>query len=109
MSSGIVTEHQLVLRVMRLARPQFNTPVSFPVDHADPYAPGIANAVKEITGEESVDFPLGSYLMAPQTMALIYLGETFTFYVAILNDGATDCTDVCVQVDIQTQSQRGLV
>uniref|UniRef100_A0A915DLT1 Transcription factor BTF3 n=1 Tax=Ditylenchus dipsaci TaxID=166011 RepID=A0A915DLT1_9BILA len=97
----------LVLRVMRLARPKLyeNSP-TLAVDPADPYSTDIANAIKSISGEDSVEYPIGTSLMAPQQMDLIYLGETFTFYVAVLNEGNEVYTDVCVKADIQTQTQR---
>lgn len=31
----------------------------------------------------------------------IYLGETFTFYIAVLNEGDQSCSDVCVKVGFQ--------
>ncbi|KAH7718071.1 Protein C56C10.7 a [Aphelenchoides avenae] len=91
---------------MRLARPKFNDPVCMSVDPGDPYAAGIAEAVKNVTGQDSTEFPVGNFLMAPQTIDNIYLGETFTFYVSVLNESDQTCTEVSVKADIQTQTQR---
>jgi hypothetical protein len=53
---------------MRLARPKFTDQTCLPVDPADPFSQGIASAVKTVTGQDDVDFPIGSYLKAPQSM-----------------------------------------
>lgn len=53
---------------MRLARPKFREPVCMAVDHGDPCSLAIANAVESITGQSSVEFPVGEFFMAPQTM-----------------------------------------
>lgn len=36
----------------------------------------------------------------------IYLGETFSFYVVVVNDSDQICSDVVVKADLQTQTQR---
>ncbi|KAK0393620.1 hypothetical protein QR680_000312 [Steinernema hermaphroditum] len=96
----------LSLKVMRLARPKFHEKVCVPVDPLDPFSTLIETAMCKVTGEENAEFPVGKFLMAPQMFDNIYLGETFSFYVSVLNESSQKCYDVCVKADLQTTSQR---
>uniref|UniRef100_A0A914D0L3 Trafficking protein particle complex subunit 13 n=1 Tax=Acrobeloides nanus TaxID=290746 RepID=A0A914D0L3_9BILA len=99
----------LMLRVMRMAKPKFQEPICMSVDPGDPFSQPIQEAVSQLTGQESMEYVVGEFLMAPQTIDNIYLGETLTFYVAVLNESSQICTDVCLKADLQTQTQRILL
>ncbi|TMS33209.1 hypothetical protein L596_000974 [Steinernema carpocapsae] len=96
----------LSLKVMRLARPKFHEKVCVPIDPLDRVSTLIDTSMSKVTGEENAEFPVGKFLMAPQQFENIYLGETFSFYVSVLNESAQNCYDVCVKTDLQTTSQR---
>lgn len=53
---------------MRMARPKFHEPICMSVDPGDPFSTQIQDAVKQLTGLESMEFPVGEFLMAPQTI-----------------------------------------
>ena len=53
---------------MRMSRPSFNDPVCMGIDPADPFATGIEKAMSGINGCDSMEAPVGHYLMAPQTI-----------------------------------------
>uniref|UniRef100_A0AC34R6R2 Trafficking protein particle complex subunit 13 n=2 Tax=Panagrolaimus sp. JU765 TaxID=591449 RepID=A0AC34R6R2_9BILA len=102
-----VNKDQLLsLKVMRMSRPTFNDPVCMGIDPADSFSADIEKAMVSVNGCDSMELPVGQYLMAPQTIENIYLGETFNFYVVVLNDSDQVCSDVLVKADLQTQSQR---
>ena len=54
--------------VMRMSRPSFNDPVCMGIDPSDAFATGIEKAMIGINGCDSMEFPVGHYLMAPQTI-----------------------------------------
>lgn len=104
---------------MRLAKPKFFETPAMSIDPADEFASDIQSVLKNHTGQESVEFMLSDFLLAPQSIDNIYLGETFTFYVAVLNSSDADvCTNISIevrfkiysmflfQVCIQTQTQK---
>ncbi|CAD5226643.1 unnamed protein product [Bursaphelenchus xylophilus] len=105
-SSPKNSPHLLTLRVMRLARPKFHESCSMGIDPADEFSNLINEVVTKAHGKESMEVPLSGFLMAPQTIDNIYLGETFTFYVAVLNESDQLCNNVKLKTDIQTQSQK---
>ncbi|KAI6175929.1 hypothetical protein M3Y97_00743900 [Aphelenchoides bicaudatus] len=99
--------HALVLKVMRLAKPKFFEPPIMGVDPADEFASDIQTALYQHTGQASMEIPLSDFVLAPQSIDNIYLGETFTFYMAVLNTSENDvCTSLSVQAHIQTQTQK---
>jgi len=104
--AAISKDQLLSLKVMRMSRPTFNEPICMGIDPADPFSKGIEKAMTGINGCESMELPLGYYLMAPQSIENIYLGETFTFYVVVLNESDQVCSDVTIKADLQTQTQR---
>ncbi|KAI6217559.1 hypothetical protein M3Y99_01760400 [Aphelenchoides fujianensis] len=75
--------HALVLRVMRLSKPKFHEAITMAVDPADEFAADIAQGLQNFTGQESAEIPFTNFLMAPQSIDNIYLGETFSFYLTI--------------------------
>uniref|UniRef100_A0A7E4W704 Trafficking protein particle complex subunit 13 n=1 Tax=Panagrellus redivivus TaxID=6233 RepID=A0A7E4W704_PANRE len=101
-TAAAAREQLLTLKVMRMSRPAFHEPVTMAVDPADPFASGIEKAVNAISGSDSMEFPVGECLMAPQALDNIYLGETFTFQIVVMNDSPQSCTEVSVKADLQT-------
>jgi hypothetical protein len=53
---------------MRLAKPKFFEPPTMGIDPADEFALDIQSAVYHHTGQESMEFPLSDYLLAPQSI-----------------------------------------
>lgn len=106
--SNASTQQLLALRVMRLARPKFAPLDGFSHDPADPTGFGemLAGKVAEISKESRHDLPIGEYLIAPQMFENIYLGETFTFYVNVVNESETNVVNVSLKCELQTSTQR---
>ncbi|KAI6214333.1 hypothetical protein M3Y94_00255100 [Aphelenchoides besseyi] len=110
MADSAVRSHALVFRVMRLAKPKFYEATTMSVDSSDEFALDISTALQNYTGQESTEIPLTNYLLAPQSIDNIYLGETFTFYMTVSNSSDSDvCTNVTVQASIQTQTQKHIL
>ncbi|CAD5219074.1 unnamed protein product [Bursaphelenchus okinawaensis] len=105
-SSPKNTPHMITLRVMRLARPKFFEGASMGIDPADEFSGLVDQVVCKSTGKDGMEFPVSGFLMAPRSIDNIYLGETFTFYVAVLNESGQKCQGVKLQTDIQTQTQK---
>jgi|UniRef100_A0AC35F0Z1 hypothetical protein len=107
MTTENTKDQLLALKVMRMSKPTFNEyGSSMGIDPGDPFASGIEKAMSGINGCDSMELPVGSYLMAPTSIDNIYLGETFTFYIVVLNESDQICSDISVKVDLQTQTQR---
>lgn len=53
---------------MRMARPKFQEPICMPMDPGDPFSHNIQEAVSQLTGQESMEYVVGEFLMAPQTI-----------------------------------------
>lgn len=53
---------------MRLARPKFYEGPSMGIDPADEFSGLINDAVKVSSGQENMQHPMTSYLMAPQVI-----------------------------------------
>jgi len=101
-------EHLLSLKVMRLTKPSVkpllhvtNEPQDLP---GDIFNNSIFNDVATTKGAEMLN--CGELLSLPQAFGSIYLGETFSCYVSILNDSNQVTKDVTLKTDIQTSSQR---
>ncbi|CAP25053.3 Protein CBG04321 [Caenorhabditis briggsae] len=106
--SNSSTQQLLALRVMRLARPKFAPLDGFSHDPVDPTGFGelLAGKVAEISKESRHDLPIGEYLIAPQMFENIYLGETFTFYVNVVNESESNVVNVSLKCELQTSTQR---
>lgn len=93
---------------MRLARPKFAPVDGFSHDPVDPTGFGelLAGKVSEISKESRQDLPIGEYLIAPQMFENIYLGETFTFYVNVVNESEKTVSSVSLKCELQTSTQR---
>ncbi|RCN31963.1 hypothetical protein ANCCAN_22237 [Ancylostoma caninum] len=92
--------------VIRLSRPKRSEGSPLQVDPVDPsrFAQLINAALA--SGEKRYDTPIGEYLIAPLMFENIYLGETFTFYMNVVNESDQKVTDVSVKCELQTNSQR---
>ncbi|EGT57833.1 hypothetical protein CAEBREN_19830 [Caenorhabditis brenneri] len=93
---------------MRLARPKYAPLDGFSHDPVDPTGFGeiLAGKVSELSKETRHDLPIGEYLIAPQMFENIYLGETFTFYVNVVNESESNVVNVCLKCELQTSTQR---
>ncbi|CAD6195309.1 unnamed protein product [Caenorhabditis auriculariae] len=98
----------LVLKVMRLARAKLAAVDAVSVDPVDPagYGSLIEEGMAQKTGERRFDLPIGDFMIAPQMFENIYLGETFTFYVNVVNESDQRVSNVNVKCELQTASQR---
>ncbi|KAK6733151.1 hypothetical protein RB195_017112 [Necator americanus] len=107
MGETVQSSNQLLsLKVIRLSRPKVPENSSFPTDPVDPSRfSELINAALG-AGEKRYETPIGEYLIAPQMFENIYLGETFTFYMNVVNDSDQKVTDVSVKCELQTNSQR---
>ncbi|CAI2343718.1 unnamed protein product [Caenorhabditis sp. 36 PRJEB53466] len=107
-SSSSSAQQLLALRVMRLARPKFAPLDAFSHDPVDPTGFGqlIASKVSETSKEPRIDLPIGEFLIAPQMFENIYLGETFTFYVNVVNESEKSVVNVVLKCELQTATQR---
>uniref|UniRef100_A0A7N6FHP6 Trafficking protein particle complex subunit 13 n=1 Tax=Anabas testudineus TaxID=64144 RepID=A0A7N6FHP6_ANATE len=101
-------EHLLALKVMRLTKPTLFT--NLPVTCEDRDLPGdlFGQLMREdpstIKGAETLT--LGEMLTLPQNFGNIFLGETFSSYISVHNDGNQIVKDILVKADLQTSSQR---
>lgn len=101
-------EHLLSLKVMRLTKPSIKPLLHVTNESCD--LPGeVFNAelrhdVAVTKGAELMS--CGELLLLPQAFGSIYLGETFSCYVSILNESNQVTKDVALKTDIQTSSQR---
>eukprot|EP01137_Pigoraptor_chileana_P010016 Opistho-2@59080 len=100
--------HLLVLKVMRLSRPNLvsNQPVTcetidFPGTTLHEYTAGDPKTPKDLEA-----FGLGEFLALPQNFGNIYLGETFSSYISVHNDSTQNARDVSIKAELQTSSQR---
>eukprot|EP00112_Aurelia_sp_Birch-Aquarium-sp1_P016607 Seg378.24 transcript_id=Seg378.24/GoldUCD/mRNA.D3Y31 product="Trafficking protein particle complex subunit 13" protein_id=Seg378.24/GoldUCD/D3Y31 len=98
----------LTLKVMRLTRPTIKP--LLPVTCEEQDLPGeffdtdLKSNVAAIKGFEL--FSSGEMLTLPQSFGSIYLGETFSCYLSVLNDSNQHVEDILAKVDLQTSSQR---
>ncbi|CAI5442574.1 unnamed protein product [Caenorhabditis angaria] len=106
--SATGAQQLLALRVMRLARPKFAQVKGFNSDPVDPtgFSQMLNSKICESSGETRHDLPIGEYLIAPQMFENIYLGETFTFYVNVVNDSKIGVVNVNLKCELQTSTQR---
>uniref|UniRef100_A0A8R1HNS7 Trafficking protein particle complex subunit 13 N-terminal domain-containing protein n=2 Tax=Caenorhabditis japonica TaxID=281687 RepID=A0A8R1HNS7_CAEJA len=90
---------------MRLARPKFAPVDGFTSDPVDPTGFGkmLADAVSDNSKESRHDLPIGEFLIAPQMFENIYLGETFTFYVNVVNESETKVVNATCELQTSTQ------
>ncbi|XP_002166018.3 trafficking protein particle complex subunit 13 isoform X1 [Hydra vulgaris] len=101
-------DHLLVLKVMRLTKPSIKSPLHVTAEEHD--FPGdlfyneMMNDISALKGAE--EMAVGEILSLPQAFGSIYLGETFSCYISILNDSNQCCKDISVKTDMQTATQR---
>ena len=108
-SGGGSREQQLTLKVMRLTRPSFAPLPGLALDPAAPphlSAAPLSAGLVSVHGHPDLGLPVGQSLLLPQNFENIYLGETFTCYVCVHNEGAAPVTAVSLKADLQTSSQR---
>ncbi|XP_065069428.1 trafficking protein particle complex subunit 13-like [Rhopilema esculentum] len=98
----------LALKVMRLTRPTIKPLLQVTCEEQDLPGECFENDFKSdaaaIKGIEL--FSSGELLSLPQSFGSIYLGETFSCYLSVLNDSNQHVQDVVAKVDLQTSSQR---
>ena len=101
-------EHLLSLKVMRLTRPTCFPPLVVNCEPrdlpGDLFAQESANDCALSTAPDGLQ--IGQLLLLPQSFGDIYLGETFSCYISIHNDGKEVASDVNIKVDLQTSSLR---
>lgn len=101
-------DNLLSLKVMRLTKPTIKPLLHVTNEEQD--LPGTvfnndtAHYIAATKGAELMT--TGELLSLPQSFGSIYLGETFSCYVSILNDSNQNCREVSLKTDIQTTSQR---
>ncbi|CAJ0608570.1 unnamed protein product [Cylicocyclus nassatus] len=107
MGETVQPSNQLLsLKVVRLSRPKILGTSPLPADPVDPLRFSELISAVLASGEKRYETPIGEYLIAPQMFENIYLGETFTFYMDVVNESDQKVTDVSVKCELQTNSQR---
>ncbi|EYC08017.1 hypothetical protein Y032_0068g254 [Ancylostoma ceylanicum] len=107
MGESLQSSNQLLsLKVIRLSRPKRSEGSPLQVDPVDPSRFSQLINAALASGEKRYDTPIGEYLIAPLMFENIYLGETFTFYMNVVNESDQKVTDVSVKCELQTNSQR---
>lgn len=91
-------EQNITIQVMRLAKPIPNQPIS---SFCGPSDVDFLNS-----GNQFINLPSGQFPIVPHMTSDVFLGECFTFYVAIINTSSFKCEQINIKVDIQTQLQR---
>jgi len=101
-------DHLLSLKVMRLTKPSIKPLVPIACEEQD--LPGLIYnqlVINDVAASKGAEYlSSGELLSLPQAFGSIYLGETFSCYVSILNDSNQLTKDVSLKTDIQTTSQR---
>ncbi|CAG8466115.1 3930_t:CDS:1 [Paraglomus occultum] len=108
-------EHILSLKVMRLSKPTLGQ--THPVYYEN--SSMISNALESLASTELIakqatptqkiplrDLGVSSLLSIPSSFGIIYLGETFDFYLCINNDSTQYAYNVSVRAELQTSAQR---
>ncbi|KAL6733410.1 hypothetical protein Aduo_004060 [Ancylostoma duodenale] len=107
MGESLQSSNQLLsLKVIRLSRPKRPEGSPLQVDPVDPSRFSQLINAALASGEKRYDTSIGEYLIAPLMFENIYLGETFTFYMNVVNESDQKVTDVSVKCELQTNSQR---
>ena len=94
-------EHQLVLRVMRLAKPSFLSNIPIMSENND-----FASTKDSLIEEQFVN---SNILLLPQSFGSIFLGETFVCYLSINNDSDKSTSNITLKADLQTSSQKTIL
>ncbi|CAH0382909.1 unnamed protein product [Bemisia tabaci] len=101
-------EQLLTVRVMRLSKPTLSTPIIVTSDPKDLPGNLLNNALKHdptaVPGTETL--AAGQFLSITQNFGNIYLGETFSGYICVVNTSSQTVTGVSMKVDLQTTSER---
>lgn len=88
---------QPTVRVMRLYKP---------VVHIGSPAPHLTDVTSQFAKKPSEsDFALSNFLMLPDSFGDIYLGETFSAYISVVNGTAEAFHNVTLSIRLQTMSQ----
>jgi hypothetical protein len=90
-----VEANPISLKVMRLCKPSFH--FSIPV---------MCPSLQPPNGEPEPGIAIGGMLSLPQSFGDIYLGETFSCYISLVNISSTPLATVGLKVEVQTQLQR---
>ncbi|XP_050525243.1 trafficking protein particle complex subunit 13 isoform X2 [Daktulosphaira vitifoliae] len=99
-----VIEHPIKLRVMRLGKPVMCNSKVIACDPED--LPGtilneqLKNDVTSLSNSETL--AAGSFLMVPNVLENLYLGETFLCYVYLKNESAQTIYDIVLKAEIDT-------
>ncbi|XP_022162797.1 trafficking protein particle complex subunit 13 [Myzus persicae] len=99
-----VVEHPIKLRVMRLGKPvMFNSKI-VTCDSKDlPGAALNAHLKKDVTTMADAEtLAAGSFLMVPNVLENLYLGETFLCYVYLKNESSQTVYDIILKAEIDT-------
>lgn len=104
MASQQILQHLLQLKVMRLSRPTFPVrTLSEPERLALPLEPGLS-----LDSTSALPDPT-ELLSLPSAFGNIYLGETFSSYIALSNEFPHAVDNVVLRVELQTNSQKLLL
>ncbi|KAJ3355746.1 hypothetical protein HDU83_002751 [Entophlyctis luteolus] len=96
--------HTVALKVMRLSRPALSIA---PVNESAAQGTSTQSVLlAENIGSFSVADALSPLLSLPPAFGTIFLGETFTAHVGIVNEGPLPVSRLAVKAELQTQSQR---
>ncbi|XP_008485310.1 trafficking protein particle complex subunit 13 isoform X2 [Diaphorina citri] len=98
------SDHLLGLKVLKLTQPQLASPVIVTCDAKD--LPGklynghVKSDVTTVEGNETIG--ASQFMVIPQSIRNIYLGETFSCYICINNKSQQAVQNVTLKVDLQT-------
>ncbi|XP_043496995.1 trafficking protein particle complex subunit 13 [Polistes fuscatus] len=101
------SEYLLALKVMRLTRPTFASPIVVTCDSTDLPGNTLNNELKNdctaLQGMETL--AIGQFMVLPQSFGNIYLGEIFSSYLCVHNGSNQVVKNVTVKADLQTSTQ----
>lgn len=116
--SSSTESHPLMLKVMRLSRPNFaHNP---PILSGDTSRESTKNAlIEDVTksmgfpsfiplnsAESASNFVLSDLMVLPGNFGFLYLGETFSSYLCINNESSTNVGNVIFKAELQTATGR---
>lgn len=105
--------HQLSLKVMRLSNPAFsfggglgNTNLDVSIENVNMSGNQLSYLSEKEDRLINTSFGLTDSLILPNSFGNIYLGETFSSYLSINNESASNIQEVGIKAELQTSSQR---
>lgn len=100
------SDHLLTLRVLKLTQPHLAAPLVVTCDSKDLPGKLFESQIKNdiCTTAESETICASQFMLLPQSIRNIYLGEMFSCYICVSNRSQQTVQNVTLKVDLQTNS-----